>query len=238
MGQRLKPARSQTTVSRWASGEKLAADRHFRQLLSLFFGPWHYVCSFSERYDPSLALQAREALFGARSRAPLTAQAPLSSHPSIEIDLHIRPAKLVKGAWAHTFTNRSHNPSIFVVLVRDDMPYKKQYRIAWEEVLAHVIQLETESDDSLPVTVSLQQHFPERNLITVRGALRETTKGGHWLIVTETQKYLVVNPEDFQDKDWFSESRLVEATGESAGEKVIGGSQAVQFNVRSLYPLT
>jgi len=237
VGQRLTPTVSQTTVSCWVNRERLPTDRHFRQLVRLFFGPWHYVCSFSERYDPSLALEAREALFRARASAPLNAQAPLSSHPSIEIDLHIRPGKLVKEAFAHTFSNRLHNPSIFVVLVRDDIPYEEQYRIAWEEVLAHVIQPEPESPDSSSVAVSLQQHFSERNLIIVQGELGET-KGGHWLIMTETQKYLIVNSEEFQDEDWFSESRVVKATGECVGGKVIGHPQAVRLDVRSLRPLT
>lgn len=163
LGDRLEPVVSQTTMSRWANGiGGLPTDHHFQQLVRLFFGPWHYVCSFSEKYDASLALKAREALFRTRANAPLNAQAPLASHPSIEIDLHMRPAKLVAGALAHTFANHSRNPSIFVILVRDDIPYEEQYRIGWEEVLAHVIQPKTESARGLPVAVSIQQHFPDR----------------------------------------------------------------------------
>jgi hypothetical protein len=242
VGECLEPVMSQTTISRWANGiGGLPNDHHFQQLVRLFFGPWHYVCSFSEKYDASLPLKAREALFRTRANAPLNAQAPLASHPSIEIDLHMRPAKLVAGALAHTFANHSHNPSIFVILVRDDIPYEEQYRIGWEEVLAHVIQPKTKSVRGLSVEISIQQHFPDlqlknadRNLVTVRGKLRKTTKGSHWLVVTETQKYLIVNSEDFQNEEWFSESCVVEATGELMGEKVARDSRAIHLEVRSL----
>jgi hypothetical protein len=164
VGQLLTPEVSQSTISRWIHGDVPTEDQ-FNQLIHLFFAPWYYVCSFSEQYAPSLALDAREALFRVRAKAPVTGRAPLVCPTSIEVDLHIRPGKLADGAWAHTFANHSEPAlaSVFVILVRDDLTYERQYRIAGEELLAHVFQPKTKSDRGLPVAVSLRQHHRNQN---------------------------------------------------------------------------
>jgi hypothetical protein len=160
LGKRLDRTVSQTTISRWANGD-LPPERQFQQLLELFFGSWHYVCSFSENYYPSLALDAREALFRSRAETPLIAQAPMAQ-PMWEKNIYLRSGKLVPGALAHTFANHPSNPTSFVVLIRDDLTDEESERVGREEVLAHVLRTPRfSSGRGLPVEVSLRQHFSE-----------------------------------------------------------------------------
>ena len=51
--------------------------------------------------------------------------------------------------------------------------------------------------------------------ITVRGKLQKTVEAGGWLIVAGKQKYLILNPQKFQNETWFKEGTEVEATGET-----------------------
>jgi len=54
--------------------------------------------------------------------------------------------------------------------------------------------------------------------ITVRGRLQRTVEAGGWLIVSGNQKFLVLNPQSFQNENWFKESADVEALGETKSD--------------------
>ena len=158
IGQQLTPQVTQPTIAHWASGYSQPDDAQLLQLAEIFFGGWHYLCSFSKRYGPLLPFEARRAFFEARHETPLSIPAPIPAEPSILIDLHIRPARLVHGALAHTFANDIQNPSVFVVLVQKDLPYNDQYRVGWEEVSAHIIQRKVGSKNGLAIATSIR-HF-------------------------------------------------------------------------------
>ena len=51
--------------------------------------------------------------------------------------------------------------------------------------------------------------------ITVRGRLQRTVEAGGWLIVSGSQKYLILNATRFQNEKWFAEPNEVEALGET-----------------------
>ncbi len=73
--------------------------------------------------------------------------------------------------------------------------------------------------------------------ITVRGKLQKTVESGGWVIVTDKQKYLILNPQKFQDEKWFKEGSAVEATGETK-EVMTTFMEGTPFEVHSLRPLT
>lgn len=73
--------------------------------------------------------------------------------------------------------------------------------------------------------------------ITVRGRLQRTVEPGGWLVVTDRQKYLILNAQRFQKEDWFSEGKEVEATGETR-EVMTTHMEGTPLEVTSLRPLS
>ena len=72
--------------------------------------------------------------------------------------------------------------------------------------------------------------------VTVRGRLGRTVEAGGWLINTDAQKYLILNPQQFQRETWFREGTEVEATGETRPDAVTIYQEGVPFEVRSMKP--
>lgn len=71
--------------------------------------------------------------------------------------------------------------------------------------------------------------------ITVRGRLGRTVEAGGWLILTDTvDKYLILNPQRFQNETWFRESTEVEATGEVKRDAVTIYQEGIPFEVSSM----
>ncbi|MGB7925079.1 MAG: hypothetical protein WCF57_17695, partial [Pyrinomonadaceae bacterium] len=70
--------------------------------------------------------------------------------------------------------------------------------------------------------------------VTVRGRLGRTVEAGGWLIVTETDKYLILNPQRFQNETWFRETTEVEATGEVKRDAVTIYQEGIPFEVSSM----
>jgi uncharacterized protein YggE len=64
--------------------------------------------------------------------------------------------------------------------------------------------------------------------------LGKTVEAGGWLIVTETDKYLILNPQRFQNESWFRESAEVEATGEVKRDAVTVYQEGIPFEVSSM----
>lgn len=73
--------------------------------------------------------------------------------------------------------------------------------------------------------------------ITVHGKLAKTVEAGGWLIVTDGQKYLILNPQKFQKQKWFAESTAVEATGQTKPDVVTAYQEGIPFEVQSMHPL-
>ncbi len=73
--------------------------------------------------------------------------------------------------------------------------------------------------------------------ITVRGRLARTVEAGGWLIATSTQKYLILNPQRFQNESWFRGTTEVEATGETKPGTITIYQEGIPFEVRSMRPL-
>jgi len=71
--------------------------------------------------------------------------------------------------------------------------------------------------------------------ITVRGKLQRTVEAGGWVIVADKQKYLILNPQEFQKEKWFKEGTEVEATGETKNVMTIY-MEGTPFEVRSMRP--
>ncbi|MBA3805961.1 MAG: SIMPL domain-containing protein [Acidobacteria bacterium] len=72
--------------------------------------------------------------------------------------------------------------------------------------------------------------------INVRGRLGRTVEAGGWLILADAQKYLILNPQRFQNESWFREGAGVEATGETKTDVVTTYQEGIPFEVRSLRP--
>ena len=72
--------------------------------------------------------------------------------------------------------------------------------------------------------------------ITVRGKLQKTVESGGWLIVASDAKYLILNPKDFQSKEWFKESTNVEAVGETKDVMTIF-MEGTPFEAKSMKPV-
>ena len=72
--------------------------------------------------------------------------------------------------------------------------------------------------------------------ITVRGRLGRTVEAGGWLILADTQKYLILNPQRFQNESWFREGAGVEAIGETKTDVVTIYQEGIPFEVRSMRP--
>jgi uncharacterized protein len=73
--------------------------------------------------------------------------------------------------------------------------------------------------------------------ITVRGRLGRTVEAGGWLILTDTDKYLILNPQRFQNEPWFRETTEVEATGEVKRDAVTIYQEGIPFEVSSMRPV-
>ena len=73
--------------------------------------------------------------------------------------------------------------------------------------------------------------------ITVRGRLGRTVEAGGWLILTDKEKYLILNPQRFQNETWFRESTEVEATGETRPDALTIYQEGTPFEVRSMRPV-
>ena len=69
--------------------------------------------------------------------------------------------------------------------------------------------------------------------ITVRGKLQKTVEAGGWLIVTEKQKYLILNSQKFKNEKWFKEGTEVEATGATKNVMTIY-MEGTPFEVRTM----
>ena len=70
--------------------------------------------------------------------------------------------------------------------------------------------------------------------ISVRGRLGRTVEAGGWLILTDADKYLILNPQRFQNETWFRESTEVEATGEVKRDAVTIYQEGIPFEVNSM----
>jgi len=84
------------------------------------------------------------------------------------------------------------------------------------------------------LTVTASQALAKE--ITVRGKLQKTVEANGWLIVADKQKYLILNPQRFQNEKWFKEAAQVEATGETKDVMTIY-MEGTPFEVRSMRPL-
>lgn len=73
--------------------------------------------------------------------------------------------------------------------------------------------------------------------INVRGRLGKTVEAGGWLILTDADKYLILNPQRFQNETWFRESAEVEATGEVKRDAVTVYQEGIPFEVSSMRPV-
>jgi uncharacterized protein len=72
--------------------------------------------------------------------------------------------------------------------------------------------------------------------MTVRGKLAHTVEAGGWLILTDSQKYLLLNAQRFQKESWFREGAMVEAMGEARSDVVTTYMEGTPFEVRALRP--
>ena len=72
--------------------------------------------------------------------------------------------------------------------------------------------------------------------ITVRGKLQKTVEAGGWLIASGDTKYLILNPKNFQENDWFKEATNVEAVGE-VKEVMTMFMEGTPFEVKSMKPV-
>lgn len=74
--------------------------------------------------------------------------------------------------------------------------------------------------------------------ITVRGRLGRTVEPGGWLVVTDRQKYLILNARRFQNETWFRESTEVEAEGETKPDVITTQMEGIPFEARAMRPLS
>jgi hypothetical protein len=70
--------------------------------------------------------------------------------------------------------------------------------------------------------------------ITVRGRLAATVEAGGWLIVTDAQKYLILNSQRFRSQAWFREGAVVEATGETKPDVITIYQEGIPFEARAM----
>ena len=71
---------------------------------------------------------------------------------------------------------------------------------------------------------------------TIRGKLQKTVEANGWLIVAGKLKYLILNPQKFQNEKWFAEANEVVATGEVKKGVVTIYMEGTPFNVHSMRP--
>jgi uncharacterized protein YggE len=73
--------------------------------------------------------------------------------------------------------------------------------------------------------------------ITVRGRLQKTVEAGGWVITAGNQKYLILNPQRFQNEKWFAAATEVEAVGETKAGVMTIYMEGTPFEVRTMRPL-
>jgi uncharacterized protein YggE len=73
--------------------------------------------------------------------------------------------------------------------------------------------------------------------ITVRGRLQRTVEHGGWLIVSDNQKYLILNAQRFQNESWFTAAKEVEASGETKTDVMTIHMEGTPFEARTIRPL-
>jgi hypothetical protein len=73
--------------------------------------------------------------------------------------------------------------------------------------------------------------------ITVRGRLARTVETGGWLIVTDKEKYLLLNAGRFQSQPWFREDASVEAKGKTRPGVITTFMEGVPFEAHSVRPV-
>lgn len=73
--------------------------------------------------------------------------------------------------------------------------------------------------------------------MTVRGRLQRTVEPGGWVIAAGNQKYLILNPQRFQNEKWFAEANEVEAVGETKPDVMTTYMEGTPFEVRTMRPL-
>ncbi|MDQ1728213.1 MAG: uncharacterized protein QOD33_338 [Pyrinomonadaceae bacterium] len=72
--------------------------------------------------------------------------------------------------------------------------------------------------------------------VALRGRLQRTVEAGGWLIVSDNQKYLLVNATRFAGEQWFTPGNEVEAVGETKSGVVSIYLEGTPFAVRSMQP--
>ncbi|HEX8181446.1 MAG TPA: SIMPL domain-containing protein [Pyrinomonadaceae bacterium] len=72
--------------------------------------------------------------------------------------------------------------------------------------------------------------------ITIRGRLQPTVEAGGWLVVTQKEKYLIVNVERWRNESWFRADAEVEATGDLRPDTMTVYMEGRAFEARSLRP--
>ena len=73
--------------------------------------------------------------------------------------------------------------------------------------------------------------------VTVRGRLQRTVEPGGWVIVSDNQKYLILNSQRFQNESWFAEANEVEAVGDTKPDVMTTYMEGTPFEVRTIRPL-
>ncbi len=71
---------------------------------------------------------------------------------------------------------------------------------------------------------------------TVRGRLQRTVEAGGWLVVDQSQKFLLLNAQRFQTEEWFKEGVEVEAIGETKDVMTVY-MEGTPFEAQSLKPI-
>ena len=72
--------------------------------------------------------------------------------------------------------------------------------------------------------------------MNVRGRLQKTVEAGGWVIVSDGQKYLILNAQRFQNEKWFVEANEVEAVGETKSDVMTTFMEGTPFEVRIMRP--
>lgn len=74
--------------------------------------------------------------------------------------------------------------------------------------------------------------------VSVRGRLQKTVEPGGWVIVSGSQKYLILNARNFQQQKWFAEGNEVDAFGETKPDVVTTYMEGTPFEARAMRPST
>ncbi|MCU1264174.1 MAG: hypothetical protein JWM21_492 [Acidobacteria bacterium] len=72
--------------------------------------------------------------------------------------------------------------------------------------------------------------------ITIRGKLKRTVEAGGWVVVSDKDKYLILNAKKFASEGWFTEGTEVEAAGEIKTGVVTIFMEGTPFEARSMRP--